>query len=568
MVLLSIYPIFNAAYWQLQIKKMSKRINIKRQILLPIAAAGLLFTTASFQNDFFEIAKQIEIFTEMYKQLNMNYVDDTNPAELMDNAIEGMLEGLDPYTVYWTEQEVEKSKINRRGSYTGIGANVRTKEDAITIIEPWKDYPADKAGLKAGDDIIEVDGIKISEYKDNAGDLLQGSSGTELTITYTRQGKTKTTTLIREGVEVNAVPFYEMATPEIGYVVLSKFNEKASKETKAAIKELKEKGATKIILDLRGNPGGLLSEAVNVSNLFIPKGKLITSTQSVVTKYNRTYLTKRSEEFEGMPVAVLINGRSASASEIVSGSLQDYDRAVIVGARSFGKGLVQRPKPLSYGTQVKITISRYYTPSGRCIQALDYWNRDENGDAVRTKKENYKAFKTVNSGRTVYDGGGVEPDIKIESAAYSPITTALLKENSIFDYATAYYYKHQFTSLDEIQFSDADFQEFVSWIEKRGFEFETVTESAFAKAYQAATNEELDDDIKTSYNSMLEAIKKAKKKEVVDKKAEIKSLLTDEIVKRYFYREGLYNHQIKYNPEIRAAIEVLNDEGKYQRILK
>ncbi|WP_405378453.1 S41 family peptidase [Nonlabens sp. Asnod3-A02] len=547
---------------------MSQKINIKRQILLPIAAAGLLFTTASFQNDFFEIAKQIEIFTEMYKQLNMNYVDDTNPADLMDNAIEGMLEGLDPYTVYWTEQEVEKSKINRRGSYTGIGANVRTKEDKITIIEPWKDYPADKAGLKAGDDIIEIDGVKIKDYKENAGDLLKGSAGTELSITYTRQGKNKTTTLKREGVEVNAVPFYEMATPEIGYVVLSKFNEKASRETKAAIKELKEKGATKVILDLRGNPGGLLSEAVNVSNLFIPKGKLITSTQSVVSKYNRTYLTKRSEEFEGMKVAVLINGRSASASEIVSGSIQDYDRGVVIGARSFGKGLVQRPKPLSYGTQVKITISRYYTPSGRCIQALDYWNRDENGDAVRTKKEDYKAFKTVNSGRTVYDGGGVEPDINIESAVYSPITTALLKENSIFDYATEYYYKHQFNSMDEIQFTDADFQEFVTWIEKRGFEFETVTESAFAKAYQTAANEELDDDIKNSYEIMLENIKTAKKKEVVDKKAEIKSLLTDEIVKRYFYKEGLYNYQIKYNPEIRAAIEVLNDEGKYNRILK
>ena len=547
---------------------MSQKINIKRQILLPIAAAGLLFTTASFQNDFFEIAKQIEIFTEMYKQLNMNYVDDTNPADLMDNAIEGMLEGLDPYTVYWTEQEVEKSKINRRGSYTGIGANVRTKEDKITIIEPWKDYPADKAGLKAGDDIIEIDGVKIKNYKENAGDLLKGSAGTELSITYTRQGKNKTTTLKREGVEVNAVPFYEMATPEIGYVVLSKFNEKASRETKAAIKELKEKGATKVILDLRGNPGGLLSEAVNVSNLFIPKGKLITSTQSVVSKYNRTYLTKRSEEFEGMKVAVLINGRSASASEIVSGSIQDYDRGVVIGARSFGKGLVQRPKPLSYGTQVKITISRYYTPSGRCIQALDYWNRDENGDAVRTKKEDYKAFKTVNSGRTVYDGGGVEPDINIESAVYSPITTALLKENSIFDYATEYYYKHQFNSMDEIQFTDADFQEFVSWIEKRGFEFETVTESAFAKAYQTAANEELDDDIKNSYEIVLENIKTAKKKEIVDKKAEIKSLLTDEIVKRYFYKEGLYNYQIKYNPEIRAAIEVLNDEGKYNRILK
>lgn len=547
---------------------MSKKINIKRQILLPIAAAGLLFTTASFQNDFFEIAKQIEIFTEMYKQLNMNYVDDTNPADLMDNAIEGMMEGLDPYTVYWTEQEVEKSKINRRGSYTGIGANVRTFNDKIMIIEPWKDYPADKAGLKAGDEIIEIDGVKIADYKENAGDLLQGSQGTELSLKYTRQGKTRTTTLKREGVEVKAVPFYEMATPDIGYVVLSKFNEKASRETKAAIKELQEKGAKKVILDLRGNPGGLLSEAVNVSNLFIPKGKLITSTQSVVDKYNKTYLTKRSEEFQGMPVAVLINGRSASASEIVSGSIQDYDRGVIIGARSFGKGLVQRPKPLSYGTQVKITISRYYTPSGRCIQALDYWNRDENGDAVRTKKEDYKAFKTVNSGRTVYDGGGVEPDITLESAAYSPITTALLKENSIFDYATDYYYKHQYNSIDEIQFTDADFQDFVSWIEKRGFEFETVTESAFAKAYQSATNEELDDDIKTSYDSMLDAIKKAKKKEVIDKKAELKSLLTDEIVKRYFYKEGLYNYQIKYNPEIRAAIEVLNDEVKYLRILK
>lgn len=546
---------------------MSK-INFKRQILLPIAAAGLLFSTASFQNDFFEIAKQIEIFTEMYKQLNMNYVDDTNPADLMDGAIEGMLEKLDPYTVYWTEQEVEKSKINSSGSYTGIGANVRTQEDAIVIIEPWKDNPADKAGLKAGDKIIEIDGVKIADYKDNAGDLLQGSKGTEVTVTYLRQGKSQKATLTRESVEVKAVPFYRLATPDIGYVVLSKFNEKASRETKAAIKDLQEQGAKKIILDLRGNPGGLLSEAVNVSNLFIPKGKLITSTQSVVEKYNKTYLTPRNEAFENMPVAVLINGRSASASEIVSGSLQDYDRAVIVGARSFGKGLVQRPKPLSYGTQVKITISRYYTPSGRCIQALEYGKRDENGEAIRTKKEDYKAFKTVNSGRTVYDGGGVAPDIKLESAVYSSITTALLNENSIFDYATVYYYKHQYQNIDDIQLTDADFQDFVTWIEKRGFQFETVTESAFAKAYQTATNEELDDDIKISYNTMLEAIKKAKKREVIDKKIEIKSLLTDEIVKRYFYREGLYDYQIKFNPEIKAAIDVLNNESEYQRILK
>ncbi|MGJ8682989.1 MAG: S41 family peptidase [Nonlabens sp.] len=548
---------------------MKGTINIKRQILLPILGATIFFTTASFQNDFFEIAKQIEIFTEMYKQLNMNYVDKTNPADLMDNAIEGMLSDLDPYTKYWTEQEVEKSIINRRGAYTGIGAVVSTRKDKVIIVEPWKDHPADLAGLKAGDEIIEIDGVKLADYKENAGDLLKGSADTELNIIYKRQGKEKTATLTRKAVEVNAVPFYEMATPEIGYVVLSKFNAKATRETKEAIAALKEKGATKIILDLRGNPGGLLSEAVAVSNLFIEKDKLITSTKSVIEQYNKTYLTKRSAYDPDIPVAVLINGRSASASEIVSGSIQDYDRGVVIGARSFGKGLVQRPKPLSYGTQVKITISRYYTPSGRCIQALDYWNRDEDGNAVRTKKEDYKAFKTVNSGRTVYDGGGVQPDIELASAAYSPITTALLKENAIFDYATDYYYSHpQVSDMDSFRFTESDFNDFVSWIEKRGFDFDTETESAFAQAFKTAEKEELDDDISTSYKAMQAAINNAKKKDIKDKKAEIMSLLTDEIVKRYFYRDGLYNYQLKYNAEILEAVNVLEDEGKYKRILK
>lgn len=541
---------------------------LKRKIIIPIIAVIGVFSLVSFQNDFFEIAKQIEIFNEMYKQINMNYVDETNPGDLMDNAIEGMMDELDPYTKYWTEQEVEKSKINRRGAYTGIGASVLTKDDKIIIVEPWKDYPADKAGLKAGDEIISIDAVQISDYKDNAGDLLKGSPGSELKVVYRRQGKLLNATLKRAAVDVHAVPFYDMATPEIGYVVLSKFNEKASRETKAAIKELQEKGAQKIILDLRGNPGGLLSEAVNVSNLFIPKDKLITSTKSVVPEYNKTYLTKRNETFEGMPIAVLINGRSASASEIVSGSIQDYDRGVIVGARSFGKGLVQRPKKLSYGTQIKITISRYYTPSGRCIQALDYWNRDEDGNAVRTKKEDYNAFKTVNSGRTVYDGGGVDPDIKLASSAYSPITTTLLKENAIFDYATDYYYQHQFSDMNEIKLTDQDFNDFVAWLEKRGFDFDTDTESAFAKAYKTAVKEELDDDIATTYKAMKQAIKQAKKKDILVKKPEIMSLLTDEIVKRYFYKEGLYQYQIKYSPEIKTAIEVLEDENRYNNILK
>ena len=550
---------------------MKKKLNvsIKRHILLPVIASGLFLTTASFQNDFFEIAKQIEIFTEMYKQINMNYVDETNPADLMDNAIEGMVGELDPYTVFWTEQEVEKSKINQRGAYTGIGAVVSTRKDKVIIVEPWKDQPADKAGLKAGDEIISIDGVNLADYKENAGDLLKGSADSKLEVVYKRNGKQNSATLIRKGVKVKAVPFYDMVTPDIGYIVLSKFNKKASSETKTALSELKDRGAKKVILDLRGNPGGLLSEAVNVSNIFIEKEKLITSTKSAIEKYNRTYLTKRNAYDGEIPVAVLINGRSASASEIVSGSIQDYDRGVVIGSRSFGKGLVQRPKPLSYGTQVKITISRYYTPSGRCIQALDYWNRDEDGNAVRTDEKDYKAFKTVNSGRTVYDGGGVQPDIELASAAYSPITTALLKQNAIFDYATDYYYnKPAIANKDSFQFTDANFMEFVNWVEKQGFDFETETEKAFSKAYKKAVVEELDDDISTSYNAMKKAINQAKKQEIIDKKAEVMSLLSDEIIKRYFYRDGLYEYQLQNNEVIREAVDVLNDEKRYTKILK
>ncbi len=541
--------------------------KIKRQILVPVLGGVFFLSLASFKNDFFEIAKQIEIFTEMYKQLNMNYVDETNPAQLMDKAIDGMLSDLDPYTRYWTEQEVERAKINSRGSFTGIGANVSSRKDKLIIVEPWKGYPADNAGLKAGDEIISIDGLKITDYDENAGTLLEGSAGSSIEITYVRQGQQRQATLERAAVEVKAVPFFDLATPQIGYVALTKFNEKASRETKEAIKQLKERGATSIILDLRGNPGGLLSEAVNVSNLFIEKDLLITSTQSSVDKYNKTYLTKRNAYDANIPIAVLINGRSASASEIVSGSIQDYDRGVVIGARSFGKGLVQRPKELSYGTQVKITISRYYTPSGRCIQALDYWNRDENGEAVRTLKKDYKAFKTVNSGRTVYDGGGVDPDIKLASAAYSPITTSLLRENTIFDYATQYYYSHQYENWNDIQLTNEDFEDFIAWVEARGFAFETVTESAFAKAYATAENEELEDDISRSYQEMMEAINRAKKKDLRDKKAEIMSLLTDEIVKRYFYKEGLFKYQLQYSPEIQQAVEVLNDPNRYQKIL-
>src|SRR5690554_4040077 len=480
---------------------------MKKRILVPVLALGIFFTTVSFKSDFFEIAKQIEIFTTLFKELNMNYVDEVTPATLMDKAIKGMLEDLDPYTVYWNEQQVEDAKINNSGIYTGIGASAVTRANKIIIVEPFKDYPADKAGLKAGDEIIKIGNISITDSAEGAGDLLKGAPGSQIEITYVRQGKTATATITRGAVEVKAVPFYKLVNGEIGYIVLSQFNSKTTSETKAALIDLKSQGAKKLILDLRGNPGGLLNEAIGVVNLFVEKDQVITTTRSVIQKYNQVYKTKLEPVDPQIPLVVLINGRSASASEIVSGGLQDLDRAVIIGARSFGKGLVQRPKKLTYGTQLKVTISRYYTPSGRCIQALDYWHRDENGDPIRKDAKEYNAFKTK-GGRTVYDGGGILPDIQLESAVYSPITTALLKDNAIFDYATKYYYSHKMSDWKNFKFSDADFQDFIKFLKTNNFEFRTETEMKFAEGIKISEDEDLDKEISASYELLLAAIDK------------------------------------------------------------
>ncbi len=540
---------------------------MKKKLIIPVLAIVVFLTTTAFKNDFFEIAKQIEIFTTLYKELNMNYVDEVTPATLMDKAITGMLEDLDPYTVYWNEQEVEDARIKNSGTYTGIGASVKTYKDKILIVEPFRDYPADKAGLKAGDEIIKIGNIVVEDFEDDAGELLKGTAGSTVALTFKREGKTETTTLIREKVDVKAVPYYTMIQGDIGYIVLQKFNRKTTIETRAALEDLKTQGAKKIILDLRGNPGGLLNEAISVVNLFVPKGETITTTKSVVEKYNKTYKTQNEPVDTEIPLAVLVNGRSASASEIVSGGLQDLDRAVIVGARSFGKGLVQRPKKLTYGTQLKVTISRYYTPSGRCIQALDYWNRDENGDPVRLDPKNYNKFKTK-GGRTVYDGGGILPDIELASAKFSPITTALLKDNAIFDFATNYYYTHSLETWEGFEITENDFQAFIQFLKKKGFDYETETEKEFAKALRRAEDDELQKDIQKSYDQLMASIDQAKQNDLLDKKVEIKSLLSDEILKRYFYTEGLYDYQVKHNPEILEAVSVLNDENKYRRILK
>ncbi|GAA0872723.1 S41 family peptidase [Gangjinia marincola] len=535
---------------------------LKKKIFIPLLVLGITFTTVSFKSDFFEIAKQIEIFTTLFKELNMNYVDEVNPAELMDTAIKNMLNDLDPYTKYWNEQDVEKARIQNAGEYTGIGALVRTKNEKITIVEPYKGYPADKAGLKAGDEIIKIGDVDVTNYNDDAGELLKGAPNSKITITYKRQGKINETVLTRESIDVKAVPYYTLLDDKSGYIVLSKFNKNASKETIDALLDLKKQGADKLILDLRGNPGGLLSEAINVVNIFIPKGQLVTTTKSNIQKYNRTYTTKREPVDLDIPVVVLINGRSASASEIVSGSLQDLDRGVVVGARSFGKGLVQRPKKLTYGTQLKVTISRYYTPSGRCIQALDY--RD--GDAIRKSAETYTEFKTKN-GRSVYDGGGIDPDVSLESAKLSEITKALLRENVIFDYATQHYYENPTTTVENFAFAEKDYSDFKKYLNKTGFTYETNTEKELKEAYAVAEKEELSEEIMSAYNDLVATVDKAKERALENKKAEIIDQLTDEIILRYGYREGLYSYYTTNNKEIKEAQKLLNNSQKYQSIL-
>ena len=538
---------------------------IKKRLIIPVFALVFIVIGSSFKSDFFEIAKQIEIFTTLFKELNMNYVDETNPAELMDTAIKNMLEDLDPYTRFLNEQDVEAYKISNAGEYSGIGAIVRAYDEKLVIVEPYKNYPADKAGLKAGDEIIKIGDILVKEFASNATELLKGANNTSVEVTYKRQGETKTTTITREAIEVDAVPFYKMVDSKTGYIVLAKFNQKASEQTKAALIDLKGKGAEKIILDLRGNPGGLLTEAINVTNLFVPKGELIVTTKSKVKKFNSEYKTKNQPIDTDIPLVVLVNGSSASASEIVSGSLQDLDRAVIIGVRSFGKGLVQRPLKLTYGTQLKVTISRYYTPSGRCIQSLDYWNRDEAGNAVKTA--DIHDFKTRN-GRKVQDGGGVLPDIEIKELKTNTLTSALLRENAIFNYATAFYYKNNFSDIASFKFTDAHFEDFKNHIKSSGFTFETNTEKALNKAMTLDDSDLLDTQVQEKYRNLLAEINAKKITGLDTSKKEIIKQLEDELVTRYFYSNGLYEYYLTHDEAILTATELLKDNGKYKSILK
>ncbi len=542
--------------------------QFKKRYIIPVVAGGFLFVGASFRDDFFEIAKQIEIFTTLFKTVNQNYVDETNPADLMDKAIKNMLLDLDPYTVYFNEQDVAKFKINSTGEYTGIGAYISRREGRLIIREPYKNFPADKAGLKAGDEIVQIGDVNLVDFKDDAAQLLKGSKNSKIDIQYKRQGKLMKTQIVLDEVDIKAVPFYALlADKTTGYIVLSQFNAKASAETKDALEKLKSQGATKIILDLRGNPGGLLHEAVNICNLFVPQNEVIVTTKSKIEKHNNSYKTQKQPVDLTIPLAVLVDGKSASASEIVAGALQDLDRAVIVGARSFGKGLVQRPLDLTYGTQVKVTISRYYTPSGRCIQALDYSKKDKNGKAIRTDASQYNAFKT-RKGRTVYDGGGIQPDIELSEAKTSTISDALLRNDGIFNYVTQYYYKNPNLGTNIPSFSDTEFSEFKAYLKKEKFEFDTETELALKNTLATAKKEKIEESINAEYQQLLAAVQRSEEKELDKNKSEIKKLIVDEIIKRYQYKEGLYQYYTKSNIEITKAQALLNNQAEYNKILK
>lgn len=540
-----------------------KQFRIKN-LFLTLILIGAISLSFSFKSNFFEIAKQIEIYNTMFKELNMYYVDEINPAELTEKAIKNTLNSLDPYTNFYNEQMVENAKIAREGEYGGVGVNVFYTREGIHIREIYKGFSADKAGLKAGDIIVSVSNQSLKNMNvDQQSQFLKGVPNSIVLVEIERQGEKFQKELIREKVVLNPVPFSEMIDAETGYIVLTEFNEKASFEVKKAFKDLQQKGMKKLVFDLRSNPGGSLLEAINITNFFIPKGKTIVSTKAKVKSLSTVYRASNEPlDFE-IPIVVLINRRSASASEIVSGALQDHDRAVIMGQRSFGKGLVQRYRELTYGTQLKVTISKYYTPSGRCIQELDYTNRDpKTGEVPKFSDRGIQAFKTEN-GRTVYDGGGVTPDIVMKTSKRLPITEILLDSKAIFNFGVAYLYKNPILgSFENFRFTNTDFKEFTNFL-AMDTTFITKQEKLFQKAFEAS----IKNDITKEYQKIKERLVLDKISEIAKNEDIITEIIKEEILKNYFYEEGWYQFQLKNDQTILKATELLKNSKSYSQIL-
>lgn len=533
----------------------------------------LLLNSISIQSqksDFFEVAKQLEIYNSAFKELNMYYMDELNPAEMNEIAIKAMFSRLDPYTNYYDEQGIEDVRIQRSGEYGGIGTQTRFKNKRLFILEVYKEGPAAAAGLLAGDEIIQINDILLKNYdeEESVASLLRGLPDTKVNLKIIRQGKPMDFTVSRSKIEMSSVPFFGMVDKEVGYISFIKFNEKASMEVKNAYSELKEKGMKKLIIDVRSNPGGLLNEAVNIVNFFIPKDKVVVTTKGKVKKWSNTYQTKNEPIDLNIPLVILIDGRSASASEILSGSLQDYDRAVVMGERSFGKGLVQRYRELPYGTQMKLTISKYFTPSGRCIQELDYTNRQKDGEIPKFSDGKVNEFKTTN-GRKITDGGGVFPDIIIEKPATLDITKKLFTSDAFFNFITQYYYEHpNIGTAKDFKIDKVVYEKMKSYLLQNPNEFETATEMNFTKAMESAKKEGFDKEIQADFNAFKQIVAEKKIRKLDENKEEIIERLTEEIVRRYYYRVGEYEQKMAHDPIIVQAAKLLNDKNKYEKILK
>ena len=539
-------------------------------LAVPVVA-GLAFISFKQDDRLFEIARNLDIYATLFKELNAYYVDDVNPNKLIKTSIDGMLKNLDPYTVYYAEDDIEDYMTMTTGKYNGIGAMVSSLEDKHIIMMVYEDTPAQKAGLQLGDEILKIDGIDLSTLTDSdPGKLLRGQTNSTVKLTIKRYGAPKPLEIpvTRDIVKVTNVPYYGMINDEVGYIDLKDFTATASREVRNAFQELKGKGMKKLVLDVRENPGGLLNMAIEIANVFIPKGEEIVSTKGKVTEWNKTYDAYNPALDTEIPIVVLANNRSASAAEIVAGVIQDYDRGVLIGQRTYGKGLVQTTRDLSYNTKMKITTAKYYIPSGRCIQAIDYSHRNEDGSVGKVPDSLQTAFKT-RAGRVVYDGGGVLPDILTEKETYSPLATSLARKRLVFDYAVKYHAEHAtIKPAREFAVTDAEYQDFVKWLGDKEYGYTTQVEKDLIELEASAKKEKSISTIEDQLKALKTKLSHSKDNDLQIHKDEIKALLQEEIVKHYYLEKGIKEASFSNDAEMKAALELYKDMNRYSELLK
>lgn len=548
------------------IKKHTGRLAIILSLLI-LAGISTGFLALQETRDF-RIAKNLDIFFTLFRELNTFYVDEVNPDKVIRTGIDNMLKSLDPYTVYYPESDADEFTFMTTGKYGGIGSIIRGSGEFVVISEVYKGFPADRSGIKPGDIIKKVDGASLKGMTtDMVSEKLKGNPGSEITLTIERNGKESDYFMKRERIVIPPVPYYGMLDPKTGYIRLTSFTQNCINDVKDALLALKNSNPEQIILDLRSNPGGLLSEAVEVVNLFVGPGNEVVSTKGKVKQFDEDYRTTKAPVDEKIPVAVLINRGSASAAEIVAGAVQDLDRGVIVGQRSYGKGLVQVTRPLSYNTQLKVTTAKYYIPSGRCIQALDFSHPNEDGSVGIIPDSLISEFKTRN-GRTVRDGGGITPDVTVIPEPVSQISTELYLRYYIFDFATWYYWSHpEITTPSLFSITEKDYTDFRNFLTNRKFDYRTITETSLNELITNARKEKYYDLHKDLFTELEKDVAHNLDQDLEIFRDEITELLEEEIIGRYFYEEGAIAWSVKKDEQISKAIEVLNNREKYNSIL-